>query len=208
MCTSPRVADAIARPNVVSVPIAHEIGAALPLVDAPVAGILANWRWPANARALHHLLRSWPEVRALVPSARLLIGGHGLDGVGSIAGVEVIGRVEHSEDALAQMSVLAFPCPPTTGPKIKVLEAIGRGVPALTTSAGVEGLRLSAHSGAAITTPDRFAVDLAALLMDPARRAELAVRGRSDILANHAPVHAGAGWVEACRSLDPGAGSD
>jgi glycosyltransferase involved in cell wall biosynthesis len=161
----------------------------LPLVDEPVALLFANWEWPPNARALSNMLDQWPSVRAEVPSARLVLAGWGLDamGVPPVAGVEVIGAVARAEDALARAAVLAFPCPPTSGPKVKVLEALGFGVPVVTTPAGAEGLVLAPDDGVVVTGEATFAAALAAVLRDPERRATLGSRGRAAALAHHSP---------------------
>ena len=134
---------AIARGRARLVPIAtHVPDAPLPLVDEPRALLLANWEWPPNAAALASLLREWPAVRERVPAAHLLLAGWGLDdmGVGSIPGVELVGAVPTVADALSMASVFAFPCPPSSGPKVKVLEALAHGVPVVTNEYGAEGL--------------------------------------------------------------------
>lgn len=157
---------------------------ALPLVDEPVAGLLADWTWAPNRAALTALLAAWPDVRAAVPTARLELSGRGSAAVGTLPGVTVLGEVVRSTDALERLAVLAFPCPDTSGPKVKVAEAAAYGVPVLTTRAGAEGLRTSALATAG---GDGFAAALAALLRDPAARAERAGRGRADVVAAHAP---------------------
>lgn len=167
------------------VPVAVEVpGEPLPLVDKPVAGLIADWTWEPNRVALGALLRVWPQVRAAVPSARLEVSGRGAGEAGAVEGVTVLGEVAQSCDALERLALLAFPCPATSGPKVKVLEAAALGVPVLTTRAGVEGLRTSSIP---VTTSDGFADAMVGLLRDPARRAELAARARADLLGTHAP---------------------
>ena len=112
--------------------------------EAPVAAMMADWSWPPNKQALSSLLNVWPEVVAGVPGARLLLAGRSLkpDEVGPVPGLKVLGEVSHSLDMLSQTSVVAFPCPATSGPKVKVLEALAYGIPVVTTPAGVEGLQI------------------------------------------------------------------
>jgi hypothetical protein len=173
-------------------------------VDEPVAAVLANWHWPPNAYVLDRLLRSWDAVRARVPGARLLLAGGGLGGVGSISGVEVLGRVERSIDVLARAAVVPLPLPGTSGPKVKVVEALGAGVPVLTTAAGVEGLHPSCGEGVTVTTTATFEDDLVALLADAPRRAVLAGAAVDAISTHHTPEVLAAEWLSACR----GAGLD
>ncbi|MCW2779324.1 MAG: hypothetical protein JWN17_3049 [Frankiales bacterium] len=180
---SDRVRDAVGRGEVVpaAVPVP---AAALPLVDAPVAALLADWAWPPNVRALALLLAGWPDVRDRVPGARLVLAGRGPAPVGTLPGVEWRGEVATTADLLAEAAVFAFPCPATSGTKMKVLDALAHGVPVVTTAAGVEGL----HGGGVVVAADRdLPGALAALLTDPQRRAQLAAQGRASVLDHHAP---------------------
>lgn len=192
---SPRVAAALGR-HVQPVPCAMQLPAqVLPLVDAPVVACVADWRWAPNRTALARLLAAWPAVRAAVTGARLLLAGYGDAGVGSGGGVEVLGAVPDSTAVLARAALLVFPCPPTSGPKVKVLEAAALGLPVVTTPAGVEGLRLrdgAAEVVAADAAPDLLAGRVAALLRDPQRRAAMAAAARADVEAAHAPQPAAA----------------
>jgi phosphatidylinositol alpha-1,6-mannosyltransferase len=159
----------------------------LPLVDEPVVVVLANWAWPANALALGELLRGWDDVRAKVPGATLLVAGRGTADVGAVTGVRVLGEVPRAHDALAQGAVFAFPCPPTSGPKMKVLEACAAGVPVVTTVAGAEGLRLPLDA-VRITPAGGVAAALVDVLADPQRRAAMAAAARAGVLERHAPA--------------------
>jgi glycosyltransferase involved in cell wall biosynthesis len=194
---SPRVGRALGRPSSY-VPIAYPMPAqALTPVEEPVAGLLADWRWPPNRWVLPRLLAMWPMVRAAVPNARLLLAGRGLHDVGELAGVEVLGPLRRSADLLDRVALIAFPCPDTSGPKVKVLEALSHGLPVVTTPAGVEGLLLRPGSGAVVTGLEGFPAALADLLASPQRRAELGRSGREAMLAGHAPVPAAQARVAA-----------
>jgi glycosyltransferase involved in cell wall biosynthesis len=151
---------------------------------------MADWSWRPNRVALSWLLKMWPLVRDRVPDARLLIAGRSLDRseVGAAPGVEVMGAVHSSVEVLSQAAVLAFPCPPSSGPKIKVIEALSYGVPVVTTPAGVEGIFGAGDAGTVVVGRDQFASALASLLAAPERRAGLGAAGRSRILRHHAPL--------------------
>ena len=182
------------------VPLAYPMPAvALPLVDEPVVALLASWNWAPNHAALRTLLACWPEVRDAVPAARLLLAGRGLEKmrVGPIAGVEQLGAVGVPADVLSQSAVVAYPCPGTSGPKVKVIEALAHGVPVLTTASGAEGLALNSSDGPAVASDREFAVSLVRLLADTERRAEMAVRGRAAVIAGHAPAVAARARIEA-----------
>lgn len=191
---------AIASGRARTVPIAcHVPREPLPLVEEPTALLLANWEWPPNAAALTSMLRDWPGVRTRVPSAKLLLAGWGLEhmGVGPVPGIVQLGAVRHASDALAQASVLAFPCPSSSGPKVKVLEALAHGVPVVTTEHGAEGLRLRDGEGVVVAAEHEFADVLADVLADPERRAQLSIRGREAIEREHSPRAAARARVRA-----------
>lgn len=158
----------------------------LPLVEQPVVALLANWGWEPNVDAARTLLAGWPDVRDEVPGARLLLAGRGPAPVGAMPGVEWCGEVGSAVDVLGRAAVLAFPAPATSGPKMKVLDALAHGVPVVTTAAGAEGI---AHGGGAtVVGRRRFAAALAALLNDPQRRARQSAAGRAAVLAAHSPA--------------------
>lgn len=195
---SPRVGRHLRRPATF-VPIAYPVPAdPLPVVDEPVAALIADWSWPPNHRALGWLLEAWPEVRDAVPAARLLLAGRHLEraSVGSMPGAEVLGTVASSLDVLGRAAVVAFPCPPTTGPKVKVLEALAHGVPVATTPAGVEGLVVE-RSDVLVVERRGFAAGLAALLTAPERRAEMAAGGRRSASLHHGKLPVARARLEA-----------
>lgn len=170
----------------------------LPLVDEPRALMLADWSWPANMTALKQLLGGWPQVRRHVPGATLLVAGRGAPDVAA-DGVRVVGAVARTVDAMAEAAVLAFPCPPTSGPKMKVLDACAAGLPVVTTPAGAEGLDVPPD--AMVTAdPDGYLAALVAVLADPGRRALMAETARGAVLAHHAPSVAARARVAALVS--------
>lgn len=196
---SDRVGEGIAR-LARTVPIAYPVPPApLPLAERPVVVLLANWEWPPNALALAWMLQVWPTVRDRVPGARLRLAGWGLErmGVGEVPGVERLGAVPRAVDALEGAAVLAFPCPPTSGPKVKIMEALSHGVAVVTTAAGAEGLVLPDGAGAVVADRAGFADALVGILLDPSRRADTAMRGRAAMEAHHAPLPAARARVAA-----------
>jgi glycosyltransferase involved in cell wall biosynthesis len=199
---SARVAATVG-PRAVFVPIAYAARPdAFPAVAEPVAACVADWTWPPNRVALDALLAAWPIVRSSVASATLRLAGRGLDDVGTIAGVEVLGPVGRSEDVLASAAVVAFPCPSTSGPKVKVLESLAGGRAVVTTEAGIEGLCAGALAGARIVsaTADPFGAALADVLRDPTAVVDAAAAARAAVMASHGPVSAAKARIEALTS--------
>ncbi|HUR76478.1 MAG TPA: glycosyltransferase [Acidimicrobiales bacterium] len=199
LALSPRVARQLGT-AAVCVPMAYPTPpVTLEPVDEPVVALLASWNWAPNHAALARLLACWPEVRDSVPGARLLLAGRHLDTmrVGTIAGVELVGPVPVPSDVLGRAAVVAYPCPGTSGPKVKIFEALAYGVASLTTPSGSEGLAVDPADGPVVADDDRFAGALIALLRDPARRAELARRGPLALARAHAPLVAARARVDA-----------
>lgn len=157
-------------------------------VEDPVACLIADWRWPANRAALRTLLAAWADVRRALPAARLLVAGRGAAPFDGSAGVENLGAVPDARAVLGRAALVAFPCPATSGPKVKSLEALAAGVDLLTTPAGAEGIAAAAVRACRPVAPERFAAELTARLADPAGRAERARVGRAAVLAAHTPA--------------------
>jgi glycosyltransferase involved in cell wall biosynthesis len=165
-----------------TLPLPEEVVAPL---EEPVVGMLADWRWAPNVVALDRLLAIWPDVRRQVPGAELVLAGRGALSLGTLPGVRFLGEVPTSADLLGQVALLAFPCPPTSGPKMKSFDALAHEVAVVTSEAGAEGLPAEAATVAADGAP--FAQALVRLLTDPQQRRERARRGRQLLLEHHSP---------------------
>jgi glycosyltransferase involved in cell wall biosynthesis len=195
---SDRVAAALQVPAA-SVPIAYATPTdPLTPTDDPVAVLLADWRWPPNQRALRLMLDAWPDVVERVPAAELVLAGRGLERDAAMGHrVRAIGPVPKAADALALGNVFAFPCPATSGPKVKVIEAMAFGLPVVTTPSGTEGVW--AEPGRDLISVDEpaFGAALAELLSDPERRAAVATAGRAAVVAAHDCVPAANAKIDA-----------
>lgn len=178
--------------------------AVLPPVDRPVVGLLADWSWAPNVLAADTLVRAWPAVRDAVPSARLLLAGRGHPPLGVLAGVEWLGEVTTTSDLLAQLALFAFPCPPTSGPKMKVLDALAHGTPVLTTTAGAEGLAGDVEAAVTVADESTFVERLIGLLSDAGSRTASGAAGRRLLEEGHAPAVAARARL-ASVTEDPGA---
>jgi hypothetical protein len=189
--------------RVAVVPVAYPMpDTALVAVDEPVAALYADWSWGPNRIALRWLLAAWPAVHEAVAGSRLLVAGPHLEAAsfGGMAGVSCIGAVGSSADVLSRAAVVAYPCPPTSGPKARVLDALAHGVPVVTTSAGMEGLSLASNEGALVVDRHRFAAALTDLLRSPERRAALGTSGRAALKDRHAPVPAARARLSVLRA--------
>ncbi|MCB1184508.1 glycosyltransferase [bacterium] len=126
----------------------------------------------------------WMRVRAARPDAVLVLAGRGSDRYlatrGPVAGVEALGYVDDLTPHFRTARLFLAPLPEGGGIKIKVLEAMARGVPVVTTPVGAEGIATAADDVLTITGCDRsFAAAVLADAADTAacrRRAERARR--------------------------------
>lgn len=190
------------RGNMALVPFAHPLPPEpLPPLDEPTAYLMADWTWEPNKSALRYLLRVWPLVTQHVPGARLILAGALTPrlGIGALPTVEVLDRVGESSEVLSRASVLAFPCPASTGPKNKVFEAMAWGLPVVTTASGAEGIAQHNRGGLVIANARTFATELAQLLRDPARRAAMGQQGRRAVQENHSPLAAARARARVCE---------
>ena len=182
------------------VPMAHPVpDRPVAAVEAPVAALLADWSWPPNRVTLDRLLGLWPEVRRRVAGARLVLAGRNLptDSLGPLAGVEVVGPVADSMEVLGRAAVVAFPCPNSSGPKMKTLEALALGLPVLTTAAGMEGIAPGVTGLSSMVADDAdFARRLSELLCSPEERRRLGELGRDAVAVCHSPRAAALRRVE------------
>jgi glycosyltransferase involved in cell wall biosynthesis len=200
--TSARVAAEI-RQRASVCPVAYLTQPRLPPVEAPVAAVLGDWGWPPNRWALDRLLRMWPAVRDLVPHARLLVAGSGSREIGSLPGVSGLGQVGSSADVLAECAMVPFPCPPSSGPKVKVLEALSFGRPVVSTPAGFEGIFAGPAVAAMTAELDGFAAHVASLLRAPQHAAELGDTARTAVTEHHSPSVAARCFADACETRFP-----
>jgi glycosyltransferase involved in cell wall biosynthesis len=145
-----------------------------------------SWRPNENA-ALWLVEQVWPRVVRRVPAARLLLVGRDPGpALRRLSGpaVEVTGSVEEVRPYLARARVALAPLRSGGGTRLKILEALDAGRPVVATTIGAEGLECLAGDGLTIVDdPEGMAEQIAALLRDAARAAELGRQGSAAVAA-------------------------
>lgn len=118
-------------------------------VDPPRFLFLGNLSYPANAYGLSRLLsETVPPLFAALPGARLdIVGGGASPSLrAQVAGlgerVRLHGFVDDLDGVLAEATALVAPVVYGTGVKIKVIDALARGLPIVSTPTGVEGIEV------------------------------------------------------------------
>jgi glycosyltransferase involved in cell wall biosynthesis len=196
VASSPLVADALRarapHAEVVLAPLSLDASlyAPAPLDGPPVAGLIGTGAWPPTRSAVDRLLKTvWPRIRRLAPDARLVVAGRSLgflEGRDLGGGVELLGEVQSAREFLRGLSVLLFPLERGSGMKVKVLESMASGVPAVTTAAGAEGIE--PNEGVIVEAGDEeLAAAAARLLLDPLERRESGATARATFDRLYAP---------------------
>lgn len=102
--------------------------------------------WQPNLEGLEHLLRSvLPLVRRRMPQVRLVIAGKGAPSwlrrlADRTAGVEFLGPVADAEPLYRRARLFIEASPTGGGTRLKVLNALARGLPVVSSPEGAEGL--------------------------------------------------------------------
>jgi glycosyltransferase involved in cell wall biosynthesis len=120
---------------------------------------------------MHFVEKCFPQIRAAVPHARLLLAGSICRVIKPrSAGVELLGEVDDVKDAYARAAVVINPVLAGTGLKTKTIEALAFGRPLVSTSCGAEGIEDAAGSAYYLADdPNHFASAVIELLTDSAR---------------------------------------
>jgi len=159
----------------------------------PVLLLIGNYDYAPNVAAARELcLEVLPLVRTEVPDARaVLVGRSGptvLADLVGLPGVEVVGRVDSVDDALAGARVAVAPIRIAGGTRIKLIEAMAHALPSVATSVGAEGLEVA--DGVELFVRDDVASYAAAcvvLLRDDALARAMGERARATYLARYRP---------------------
>lgn len=163
---------------------------------------LGGLDFPPNADGLGWFLRECrEEVLAAVPDFSLLLVGRGTDRTLPDAEpwgdrVRAAGWMDDLDAVLAGAAGLLSPLRFGSGIKIKVLEALARGLPVVATPAGVLGLPVGAEQGCLVGDgPAALAAQLA-VAADPVRNDTLSRAARAAWEGGYAPAVASRAYDE------------
>ena len=116
----------------------------------PVVLYLGTLSWPPNVEGLQHFLSAvFPLLRQRAPEARFVVAGRGAPGwlerlARRTAGVEFVGPVEDAEPLYRRARVVIEASRSGGGTRLKVLNALARGLPVVASPEGAEGLEVVA----------------------------------------------------------------
>jgi glycosyltransferase involved in cell wall biosynthesis len=148
--------------------------------------------WPPNIDGVRWFLDAiWPLVLAQRPQTTFdLVGSRPPQDLVALgqqdARLRVTGYVEDPLPYLQSAGAFIVPLRAGGGIRVKILEALSRGLPIVTTSLGCEGIAVQHNREALIAdTPEAFAAAILRLLADPALGQTLARNGRSLLEARY-----------------------
>jgi glycosyltransferase involved in cell wall biosynthesis len=185
------------------VPIGIEALERAPVEPSGTANVLsiATMHYPPNAEAVRWFLNEvWPIVRQTTPSVRLDVAGPRppediVDAGGRDEQISVHGYVEDIEPLYQQAALFIVPLLSGSGVRVKILEAMARGVPVVSTTIGADGLDVVDGEHLLIAdTPAAFAAAVRSLLDDPQRARAIGAAGRQRIVERY-------DWRACCRPL-------
>jgi glycosyltransferase involved in cell wall biosynthesis len=169
----------------------------------PVFVFLGGLDFAPNRDGLTWFLATFREqVLAAIPDFRLLVVGRGSSRPLPEAAawgehVQVLGWVDDLDEVLGSCAALLSPLRMGSGTKIKVLEALARGLPVVATRAGVMGLAVDESDGCLVAPTDSELVGLLARAVQPDTNAALSAAARDSWGRNYSPAVVGPAYDDA-----------
>ena len=152
----------------------------------PVVLYFGTLSWQPNIEGLERVLTSvFPEVRRRAPEARLIVAGLGAsralaERVAATEGAEFLGEVEDPEALYRVARVLVDATRSGGGTRLKVLNALARGIPVVASKLAAQGLDVTSGEHLLVASGDSEMVDAIVLLLrDGNRWRALSENGRS-----------------------------
>lgn len=159
---------------------------------APEFVFLGLLSLPHNADGLQSFLRAvWPQVLSRLPDAHLrVIGRDASPSVLALTGefadsVTVDGYVPDLGAALNSAAALVNPLRFGSGIKLKVFEALGRGLPVVSTTIGAEGIASGPGSGIVVADEAAETADALCSLTSVARNAQVSEEAREHFASTY-----------------------
>jgi len=161
---------------------------------APEFVFLGLLSLPHNDYAIRSFLtHQMPALVRMLPAARLVVVGRGarpdLCQLAARFGdrVEMRGYVQDLSDLLGDACAMINPLLFGSGVKLKVVEALARGLPVVSTAVGAEGIASGPEQGCVIEDDVARHPELMAGLTDPARNQRLSDSARRHYQQRYAP---------------------
>jgi glycosyltransferase involved in cell wall biosynthesis len=132
-----------------------------------------------NIEGMNYFLEAvYPRVRDRDPRVQLLVAGRICERIPDSPGVRKLGHVERISDAYDLADIVVNPVRFGTGLNIKTIEALGFGMPLVTTAQGARGLEAGAGEAFLVANdPEAFAERIHQLAEDDLLKERLSKSG-------------------------------
>jgi glycosyltransferase involved in cell wall biosynthesis len=163
--------------------------------------------WAPNVQGLESFLSSaWPVVARRFPQAELLVVGGGLSpAVGkrwaTVPGVRLLGFVDDLGPMYSACRAFAAPIVGGSGVKIKILHAMARGLPVVTTPDGAEGIDVSREVLLQYEDANQLVRHLERIWDQPAAWQKASDASRTEVIAHYGRDRAHAAWSRLLRTV-------
>ena len=151
---------------------------------------VTNFEWLQNEEAAKILIEEvWPRIKKSYQNAKVWIVGRKmpswLRNLSKNEDVEVTENIPDARDAYRRASVMVAPIKGAGGTRLKILEAMATGLPVISTSVGVAGLKLTDKVNVLIAdTPADLAERTIMLLKDERLSEIIGEAGRKHVQKN------------------------
>lgn len=146
---------------------------------------VTNFEWMQNQEATEVLIKKvWPYIKSEIGDAKVWIVGRKVpkwlkDKAEKDDDVEITEDIPDARDAYRCASVMVAPIKGSGGTRLKILEAMAAGLPVVSTSVGVAGLRIKQGKHALISdTYEGLAKEAVNLLKNPKVADKIGEAGR------------------------------
>ena len=136
--------------------------------------------WKPNEEGIDWFIKSvWPTLLSRHPHIEFHLAGKGLapSRYGDVQGVINHGEVPDSDAFAAERDLLVVPLLRGAGIRVKIVQALAKGIPVATTTKGVQGLGLGNGDGIAWDSPDSLADCISDIVRQPEKLESLGKQG-------------------------------
>ena len=149
---------------------------------------VTNFEWMQNQEATELLVNKvWPHIKSEIKNAKVWIVGRKMpkwlkDKSNSDKDIEITEDIPDARDAYRCANVMVAPIKGAGGTRLKILEAMAAGLPVVSTSVGVAGLKVKHGKHALISdTPEGLAKQAVKLVNNPKMANKIGEAGRAHV---------------------------
>lgn len=132
----------------------------------------------------------WDRIHQAFPTTKFIVAGADatteIINLGNARNIEISGYVESMIDTISQADIAIVPMQSGSGMQLKILEAMGCGLPVVTTTLGLGVIEaIDGESVMVADSVDEFVAAVTSLIQDEDKRKEIGANGRKLVELNH-----------------------